>query len=526
LIMRRVGPFHLRLAAWSLCLAVSATAAELDLILRHGRVVDGTGSPAFFADVGIANGRIVAVGVITNSAARELDARGQIVAPGFIDLHTHADNVARHPKAENFVRMGVTTIVVGNCGGSELNVGKLFRELEDTKVSVNVATLIGHNTVRESAMGGSFDRPPNEAELKRMRELTDRAMRDGAWGLSTGLIYLPGTFSETEEIIELAKVVAEHRGVYATHMRNEGAGIFAALAETMRIGREAGLPVHVSHLKLSGERAWGQADKVLTFLEEARREGLDVTWDQYAYTASSTTLGQLIPDSAREGGAAAFAARLADPEQKAKIVAAIKARLRDRGREDFGYAVIASYRHDSRLNGKTMVEAAKLLRGADTLDDQVETILEIQKNGSGSGVFHGMNEEDLQIFLRHPFTAVACDSGIRQLGVGVPHPRGYGNNARVLQRYVRELGVLRLEDAVRKMTSLPANAFRFPERGLLKPGHWADVAVFDPATVRENTSYNDPHHFATGFKFVLVNGEVVVENDAHTGARPGHALRH
>jgi N-acyl-D-amino-acid deacylase len=503
----------------------SAAAAELDVVIRHGRVVDGTGSPAFFADVGIADGRIVAVGVITNAAQRELDARGHIVAPGFIDLHTHADNVARHPKAENFVRMGVTTIVVGNCGGSELNVGKLFRDIEDAKVSVNVATLVGHNTIRESAMGGSFDRPPTEAELERMRALTDRAMRDGAWGLSTGLIYLPGTFSETEEIIELAKVVARHGGLYATHMRNEGTRIFEALEETMRIGREAGLPVHVSHLKLGGERAWGRANEVLAFLDQSRAEGLDVTWDQYVYTASSTTLGQMLPDSAREGGAAAFAARIADPEQKAKIVAEIKARLRDRGREDFGYAVIASYRHDPRLNGKTIVEAARILRGADTLDDQVETIIEIQKNGSGSGVFHGMNEEDLQTFLRHPFTAVACDSGIRQLGVGVPHPRGYGNNARVLQRYVRELGVLRLEDAVRKMTGLPANAFRFPERGLLKPGHWADVAVFDPASVRENSSYNDPHHFATGFKFVLVNGEVVVENDAHTGARPGRPLR-
>ena len=507
-------------------LAVTASAADFDTIIRNGRVVDGTGSPAFFADVGIVAGRIVTVGHITNSARRELDARGLIVAPGFIDLHTHADEVADHPLAENFLRMGVTTVVVGNCGSSTLNVKKFYREIEDKRVSLNVATLIGHNSVREEAMGGSFDREPTEKELNRMRELVDRAMEDGAQGLSTGLIYLPGTFSKTDEILELARVAAKHGGRYATHMRNEGSHIFDALNETMRIGREAGLPVHVSHLKLAGERSWGQADKVLAFLEETLRSGLDVTWDQYAYTASSTSLGQLIPDSARDGGNKQFIKRLADEKQKAEIVEAMKEKMRERGATNYAYAVIASYKHDPKLNGKNIVEAAKLTRGSDTMDDQIETILAIQKNGGGSGVFHGMCEPDLQAFMRHPFTSVACDSGIREFGKEVPHPRGYGNNARVLGRYVRELGVLRLEDAIRKMTSLPANDFHFEGRGLVRPGNWADIVVFDPATVRDNATYDDPHHYATGFAFVLVNGDVVVEQDKHTGARPGQALRH
>jgi N-acyl-D-amino-acid deacylase len=507
-------------------LAISVSAADLDLIIRHGRVVDGTGNPAFFADVGIAGGKIVAVGNLTNQATRELDAHGMVVAPGFIDLHTHADDVARHPRAENFLRMGVTTVVVGNCGDSTLDVGKFFRDVETTHVSPNVATLIGHNSVREAAMGGSFDREPTEPELTRMRDLVDRAMADGAQGLSTGLIYLPGTFARTEEIIELARVAARHGGLYATHMRNESDHIFDALSEAVRVGREAGLPVHVSHLKLGSERAWGQADQVLAFLEEARRSGLDVTWDQYAYTASSTTIGQLVPDSAREGGRQAFAARLADPARKAAIVEQMKRRLAARGATNYAYAVIAAYAHDPRLNGQNIMQAARLLRGSDSLDDQIETILEIQKHGSASGVFHGMNEGDLQTFMRHPITAVACDSGIREFGKGVPHPRGYGNNARVLGHYVRELGVLRLEDAIRKMTSLPANDFHFAGRGMLKPGNWADVAVFDPATVTDNATYDDPHHYATGFAFVLVNGEVVVDHDRHTGARPGMALRH
>jgi N-acyl-D-amino-acid deacylase len=375
-------------------------------------------------------------------------------------------------------------------------------------------------------MGGSFDREPTEKELDRMRELVGRAMEDGAQGLSTGLIYLPGTFSKTEELIELAKVAAKQGGRYATHMRNEGDRIFDALAETLRIGREARLPVHVSHLKLGGKSAWGQADKVLAFLDEARRSGLDVTWDQYAYSASSTTLGQLIPDSAREGGRTDFAARLADAGRKTAIIEEMKARLARRGGTNYAHVVIASYEADPKLNGKNIPEAARILRGSDSLDDQVDTILEIQKNGGATGVFHGMNEGDLQTFMRHPFTAVACDSGLRESGKGVPHPRGYGNNARVLGRYVRELGVLRLEDAIRKMTSLPANDFHFENRGLLKPGHWADIVVFNPATVKDNATYDDPHHYATGFAFVLVNGEVVVEQDKHTGARPGQALRH
>ncbi|HEU5072336.1 MAG TPA: D-aminoacylase [Verrucomicrobiae bacterium] len=521
--MRRPWPL---LALLCGTLAAQAPAADLDLIIRHGRVVDGTGNPAFFADVGIAGGKIVAVGNLTNQAARELDARGMVVAPGFIDLHTHADDVARQSRAENFLRMGVTTVVVGNCGDSTLEVGKFFHDVETTQVSPNVATLIGHNSVREAAMGGSFDREPTGQELTRMRDLVDRAMEDGAQGLSTGLIYLPGTFARTEEIIELARVVARHGGLYATHMRNESDRIFDALSEAVRVGREAGLPVHVSHLKLGSERAWGQADRVLAFLEAARRSGLDVTWDQYAYTASSTTIGQLVPDSAREGGRQAFAARLADPARKAAIVEQMKRRLAARGATNYAYAVIAAYAHDPRLNGQNIMQAARRLRGSDSLDDQIETILEIQKHGSASGVFHGMNEGDLQTFMRHPITAVACDSGIREFGKGVPHPRGYGNNARVLGHYVRELGVLRLEDAIRKMTSLPANDFHFAGRGVLKPGNWADVVVFDPATVTDNDTYDDPHHYATGFAFVLVNGEVVVDHDRHTGARPGMALRH
>jgi len=523
-VMKRLFVLLPALLAVNLPLALQSQ--SYDVIIRHGRVVDGSGNPACFADVAVKKGRIAAIGHVGGHARLEINATGLIVAPGFIDVHTHADDIADLPRAENFVRMGVTTIVAGNCGGSTLNVAKLFRAVERTNVAVNVATLVGHNSVRENAMGGSFDRPPTPQELTKMKALVEQAMKDGAVGLSTGLIYQPGVFARTDEIVELAKVIAPCDGIYTSHMRHEDNQIYQALDEVFRVAREAGVRAEVSHIKLAGPSAWGQADRVLAYIEKARAEGLDVTQDQYAYTASSTTMRQLIPDNALEGGRLQFAQRLDDPRQKARIVAEMKRSLHGKGREDYGYAVIASYRHDQSLNGLSIVEAAKVKRGADSLDDQVEMVLEIEKEGGASGVFHGMSEDDLKIFLRHPNTMVACDSGLRKPGEGVPHPRGYGNNARVLARYVRELKVLGLEDAIRKMTSLPANTFHFKDRGELREGNWADIVVFDPEKVRDASTYKDPHHYATGIPYVLVNGIPVILNGEHTGAKAGQALRH
>jgi N-acyl-D-amino-acid deacylase len=503
---------------------MSARAQDFDLLIRHGRICDGTGNPAFFADLGIKEGRIAALGKISGKAKREIDATGLIVAPGFIDVHTHADDVDELPLAENFVRMGVTTIVAGNCGSSERDVAAFFRRVEATNVSVNVATLIGQGTVRAQVMGGSFMRPPTADEVNRMKALVEQAMKDGAVGLSTGLIYLPGTFSRTEEIIELARMASAHDGIYASHMRDEGAKIFDALNELFRIAGEAGIRAEISHIKLSGKANWGQPDKVIDAIEKARAEGLDITEDEYAYTASSTGLSQLVPDTAREGGK--FNERLANREEKAKMIAEMKNHLARSKNENYAYAMIADYKHDRSLNGLNIMEAAKKVRGADSIDDQIEMILEIQQHGGASGVFHGMNEEDMQKFMQHPRTMFASDSGVRKFGEGVPHPRGYGNNARVLGRYVRELKAISLEDAIRKMTSLPATTFRLKNRGELREGNWADVVVFDPNKIRDAATFKDPHHYAIGFAHVLVNGVEVVKNDEHTGARPGKALRH
>lgn len=512
------------IAAWT---AVLAPAADYDVIIAGGRVVDGTGAPAFAADVAIKDGRIVRVGEVTGTATTRLDARGLVVAPGFIDVHTHSDDIAEKlPLSEHFLRMGVTSIVAGNCGGSKLDVARFFAGIEATGVAPNVATLIGHNTVRERAMGGTFDRAPTDAELAEMRRLVDQAMRDGAVGLSTGLIYLPGVFARTEEIIALAQAVAPYDGIYASHMRSEGARILSAIEEVVRIAKEAGVRAQISHLKLSGENMWGRTREVIDLLDRARAEGVRLRQDQYAYTASSTRLRQLIPDEAFDGGRETFLALLADPARKAELAGKMKRNILGRGRMDYAYAVVASFRGDGTLNGMNIVEAAKKLRGSDSLDDQIEVILEIERLGGAQGVFHGMSEDDLQVFMRLPTTMIASDSGERVFGEGVPHPRGYGNNARVLGRYVRELKVLTLEEAVHKMTALPAEHFQFADRGVLRAGAWADVVVFDPEKVGDPSTYKDPHHYAVGFRDVLVNGVPVIRDGELTGAKPGTALRH
>ena len=400
-----------------------------------------------------------------------------------------------------------------------------FRKIEADTFSPNVATLVGHGTVRRAAMRGSFDRLPTEVELAQMRGFVRRGMADGAIGVSTGLIYLPGTFAKTEELIEMAKVAAEFDGIYATHQRSESGEIFQSLDEIFRIAREAHIRTEISHLKLSGPSNWGKAAQVLDAIENARAEGLDITQDQYAYTASSTGISQLVPEAMREGGDGKFRERLENAETKAKFVAEMKKTLQKRGSADYAYAVIASYRTDPTLNGLNIVEATKKVRSSDTLDEQIEMVFDIIKNGGATGVFHGMSDADLAVFMQHPNTMFASDSGVRRWQEDVPHPRGYGNNARILAEYVREKKVLRLEDAIRRMTSLPARTFRFTGRGELLPGNWADLTVFDPATVADPSTYADPHHYATGFRCVFVNGVLVVDRDKHTGARAGKVLR-
>lgn len=515
----------MRFACILFLLSSSAVAADFDLLITNARIADGTGVPLVSGGVAIKDKRVVAVGEVKGSAEMQIDARGNVLAPGFIDVHTHSEDICKLPAAENFLRMGVTTIVTGNCGNSRTDVAQFFKEIEDARVAINVATLIGHNSVRQKGMGGSFIRAPSPEQLETMKSLVVQAMKDGAVGLSTGLIYVPGSFAKTEEIIALAKVASAHGGIYASHMRAETVKIFSALEELIRIAREAKIRAEVSHLKLTGPTAWGKADEVIAVLDKARADGLSITHDQYAYTASSTGLRQLIPDSALEGQREDFIARIADPAKKAAIIEEMNKSRERQGRKDYGYAVIARFNADPSLNGKSIPEAAKIVRGSDSLADQIELIIDIEARGGGGAIFHGMNEPDLRIFMRHPLTMIASDGGPRLLGEDVPHPRSYGNNARVLGRYVRDEKLLTLEDAIRKMTLLPATTFQLKDRGVIKPGAWADIVIFDPAKVNDPSAFDDPHHYAEGFTDVIVNGSAVIRDGALTDVRSGGPLR-
>jgi N-acyl-D-amino-acid deacylase len=495
-----------------------------DLLIAGGTVIDGSGSPGRIADVAISKGKIAAIGTIDRAAARDvLNAAGLVVAPGFIDVHTHADDLVEHPLAENFVRMGVTSIVAGNCGSSALNVGDALEELNQRGASVNFATLIGHNTVRRAAMG-TENRDPTLAELSRMKSLVWQAMTDGAVGLSSGLQYVPGTYSKPPELIELARVAGNAGGVYASHMRNEGTALEAAIEETIRVGTEGGCRIQISHLKVDSPSRWGASARALALIDAARARGTQVQADQYAYTAASSSLGIRFPSWALEGGQPAIATRLNDPAVWDKIKSEIRALLAERGLTDLSFAVVASHRADPSLNGLTMKQVAAKLFADETFDAQLEAARRMMLAGGASMVYHFMSDQDIDRIMRHPFVGIASDSSVLTPGQGVPHPRGYGNNARVLGEYVRKRRVIPLEEAIRKMTSLPARHFRFLDRGLLQPGYAADVVVLDRATVGDTATFEKPHGFAAGIPHVFVNGVAVVRDGQHTSARPGQVL--
>ena len=498
---------------------------EFDLLIVNARIVDGTGGPSRVGAVGIRAGRIAAVGPLTGAAAAaRLDAAGRVLAPGFVDVHTHADNLAARPRAENFVRMGVTTIVAGNCGSSALSIADALEAIATAGASVNFATLIGHNTVRASVMG-SAERAPTLNELDRMRALVFRGMAEGAVGFSTGLQYVPGTYAKGNEILELARVAGNAGGVYATHMRNEGTALEQAIAESLEVARTLEMPLQISHLKVDSPSHWGASVAALRSIDDARKRGVRVAADQYAYTAGSSSLSIRFPVWALEGGSARVRDRLQDDATWARIRKEMQALLAERGFTDLSWATVASHRADPALDGLTMKQVAAKIVGADTADAQLEAARRLMIAGGASMVYHFMTDDDIVRIMRHPAVGIASDAGVIEPGAGVPHPRGYGNTARVLGEYVRERNVLSLEAAVRKMTSLPAEHFGFSARGVIREGAAADLVLFDPARVADTATYAAPHAFPVGISDVLVNGVFVVREGAHTGARAGVVLR-
>jgi len=502
-----------------------AQIADCDILIKNGKIIDGTGNSWYYGNIAIKDGKILQMGRDVNLSAKKIiDANGLIVAPGFIDVHTHLeDDETKDFNATNFIMDGVTTCITGNCGSSNTNIGKYLRFIDSLKLSINVATLIGHNDVRKQVMG-RVNRDATAAEMQQMKDIVDKAMREGAVGFSTGLIYIPGTYTKTPEIVELAKVAAKYNGVYASHMRDEGDSVTYAINEALTVGREAKIPVEISHFKLSGQQNWGRSKETVPMIEAARKEGIEVTIDQYPYTASSTSISTLIPDEILADGQDSINARLQNPGIKKYVIKSMLERLRKRKLKHFSYAVVAYYEPDTTYNGKS-IEQINLMKGRKhKAKYEAETIIDIMMHGGASAVFHGMSEEDIKRIMQYPFNMFASDASIRILGAGVPHPRGYGTNARVLAEYVRDQHVISLEEAIRRMTSLPAQKFQLHGRGLLKEGMAADIVIFDEKQVQDISTYENPHAYSKGFHYVIVNGVLTVDNEKHTGARAGEAL--
>jgi dihydroorotase/N-acyl-D-amino-acid deacylase len=509
-----------------LLLLVSLSGQSFDLHIRQARIVDGTGGPAYVADVWVRDGRIAAIGEGSGTARRVVEARGLTLAPGFIDVHSHgrAGLTGGVEAAENYIRQGVTTIFEGPDGSSPLPLRPFLDRVAAAQPGVNVGLFVGHGTVRQQVMG-TANRQATPEELERMRALVEQAMKEGAFGLSTGLFYVPGNFSKTEEVIALGKVAARFGGIHQSHMRDEADRVLESVKETIRIGEEGGLPTQVTHHKIIGKKNWGLSAETLRLVDEACRRGVDVSIDQYPYTASSTGSGALFPQWSLEGGAKALRERLGAAEQRSKIKAEIVRRIReDRGAGDPANIVFASCGFDPKLAGRSLADVTRAKGREMTLENAAETAIEIQVAGGCSTVYHAISEEDVERVMRHPRTMIASDGGIPVFGRDVPHPRSYGTFARVLGRYVRERKVLTLEEAVHKMSGLPARRMGLTDRGLVRVGMRADLVLFDPARVIDRATFEKPHQYAEGVDSVWVNGVATLAGGRMTGQKGGVAL--
>lgn len=503
--------------------------ADWSLLITNGSVVDGTGAPRFAADIAISGDRIVLVSrtpLDARRAARVIDARGHIVAPGFIDLHAHLEPLLQMPDARSAVTQGVTLSLGGPDGSGPFPLTAYLDSAARAGLGMNVAYLVGHNTVRRLVMG-TENRTPTTEELDRMRALVRQGMREGAFGLSTGLRYVPGYYSNTDEVIALSREAADFGGIYTSHLREEGLGLLEGVGEAIRIAREARIPVVLTHHKAVGQPMWGKSVVTLAMVDSARAAGLDVMIDQYPYTASQTSLSVLIPPWALAGGAQAFRARIADPALRDSIErGVVELLLTDRGGGDTRRVQFGSVDWDRTLEGNTLFDWAERRHVGPSMEAAAKLVIEGQLNGGAGMVYHIIDEGDVRRILQHPQTMVASDGRLTRPGQGVPHPRSYGTFPRVLGHYVREQSVLTLEQAVHKMTGMPAARLGLTgERGCVRVGCRADVAVFDAATVGSPATFTEPHQYATGIPFVIVNGVVVVDAGVFTDARPGRALR-
>jgi N-acyl-D-amino-acid deacylase len=522
-------------AALTILLLFAAAPAPLDLLVKGGRIADGSGNPSFIGDVGIQRGRIVAVGNLPGArAARTIDAAGLVVSPGFVDMHNHSDSsLLIDGDGQSMIRMGVTTVVLGE-GGSAApskefkDFKTYFARLLERGTSLNVGSYVGSSQLWTEVRGEKAG-PATAAELARMQALVRQAMEDGAFGVASSLTGPPGAWIDTQTLVAMCAAAAPYGGIYSTHNRHEGAGVFNAVAEAIEIGRRAKVPVDIIHLKISEHSLWGKMPKLIELIAGARAEGAEVQANVYPYRAGQNDLSAIIPPWAHEGGTEAMLARLRDPAQRPRLEKEILNGIP--GWYDHYTAtgswegmLLVSFRSPQyqKFQGKRMSEVIAALGG-----QPIDVLFRLLADNGGSvpTVYFHHAEQDMQFALRQPFVSIGSDGSALKtegpLAAGNPHPRSYGTFARVLGRYVRELKVLTLEDAVRKMSSANAAKVHVFDRGLLRPGQWADVTIFDAAKIADHATFEKPHQYATGVAYVIVNGKVVLDKGQHTGARPG-----
>ena len=488
--------------------------------------MDGSGNPWYHADIAIKDDRIAEIGQLSKlEAKRVIDASGLVVAPGFIDPHTHAlRGIFEVPNAESALLQGVTTLTEGNDGSSPYPIDRHYADIDNLRISPNWAVFVGQGTIRQRVIGFGL-RKATPVEMERMKQMVRDAMEQGALGISTGLFYVPGSFTSTEEVIELSKVAAEYNGIYISHIREEAAQLIDSVQETIRIGEEADIPVQITHHKVIGVENWGASLESLRLVDEARNRGVDVTIDQYPYTASQTSINALIPQWAQAGGREEMLSRIDSAETYSSIKNEVVAKiLYDRGGGDPKNVFISRNSWDPDMAGKNLAELAIEAGLEPTPENAADVVFDIIRGGGATAVYHAIGPEDVDRIMQHPATAIGSDGPVGIFGEGTPHPRQYGTFARVLGVYVRERKVLSLEDAIRKMSSQSARRLGIHDRGLITTGYFADIAIFDPDEIIDKATFENPHQYAIGTKFVLVNGTVVVENGQHTGARPGRIL--
>lgn len=513
--------------------ASCATEKEFDIVVRNGLVYDGLGNSAVETDIGIRADTIAAMGDLSGATApSEIDATGKTVVPGFIDIHSHATSVTielsgivLRPMAENYIRQGVTTAVGGQDGSSPIDIGAFLAALDTTNMTVNVGLFVGHGSIRSHVMGNS-NRAPTQDELAQMTELVGLAMDAGAFGLSSGLEYTPGGYADLSELVAMARPAANAGGLYISHIRDEGARLLESIAEVIEVAEKAGVAAQVTHHKVIGKGRWGDSTKSLALIDEAGKRGLDVSSDVYPYTASSTGLTILFPAWSLLGGNKTLLDRLSDVRQRDRIRADIIRHINEERGADPRTIVAASCPDFPEVNGLSLAGILEERGIVVTVEGAAEVAMELVEKGGCLGVFHSMSEDDVRRIMLHPNTMISSDGGIPNPGTGVPHPRNYGAFARVLARYVREWGILSMEEAIYKMSGLPAERLGLFNRGRLQVGAIADIAVLDATAMEDHAEFGDPHHYATGVSDVLVAGRIVLRDGVFTGERPGRALRH